>query len=127
MKQDLIALSAPMMVTQMGENETAKSGIIIIPHPAKEQLEEKEFLDIGFVLAENEQRFPLNIGDQGLSGIQIDDEGYLIVREQDHLATLSGIANAASGNKPVLQSEGFRVNHKSGPNREDVSHGDDTL
>lgn len=122
MKQDLIALPAPFMVTQMGENETAKSGIIIIPHPAKEQLEGKELLDIGFVLVENEQRFPLNIkvDDQGLSGIQIDDEGYLIVREQDHLATLSGIANAASGNKPVLQSERFRVNHKSGPNREDV-------
>jgi hypothetical protein len=120
MKQDLIALPAPILVTQMGENETAKNKIIIIPHAAKEQLEGEELLDIGFVLAENEQRLPPNIDDQGLSGIQIDDEGYLIVREQGHLATLSGIANAASGNKPVLQSEGFRGNHKSGPNQEDV-------
>jgi hypothetical protein len=34
-----------------------------------------------------------------LLGIQIDDEGYLVIREEEHLATLSGIAKVASGKK----------------------------
>lgn len=114
MTEHLIALPAPIMVTQLEENESAKSGIIIIPNAAKEQPKENELLDIGGAQAEEEQRVPLDakVGDRILLGIQIDDEGYLIIREEEHLATLSGIANVASGNKQVSQSEGLRVNHK---------------
>ncbi|ERR1700732_1786087 len=129
MTEDLIVLPAPFMVTQMGENETAKSGIIIIPNAGKEQPEENAVLDIEAVLAEEEQRVPLDtkLGGRILTGIQVDDEGYLIVREEEHFATLSGIARAASGNKPVLEPEGFRVNHKSGGTREGVFHWQDKL
>ncbi len=88
MTVDLIALHAPIMVTRLGENETAKSGIIIIPDTAKEKPEENEVLDIGSLLAEEEQRVPLNarVSDKSLFGeaagndIQIDDQGYLILR-----------------------------------------------
>jgi hypothetical protein len=39
------------------------------------------------------------------SRIQIDAEGNLIISEEEHLATLSGTARVASGNKPALQSQ----------------------
>jgi hypothetical protein len=39
------------------------------------------------------------------SRIQIDAEGHLIISEEEHLATLSGTARVASGNKPVRQLE----------------------
>ncbi len=75
MTVDLIALPAPIMVTRLGENETAKSGIIIMPAKEK-QPEENEVLDIGDLLAEEEQRVPQSAGND----IQIDDQGYLILR-----------------------------------------------
>lgn len=39
------------------------------------------------------------------SRIKIDAEGNLIISEEEHLATLSGTASVASGNKPVRQLE----------------------
>ena len=39
------------------------------------------------------------------SRIQIDAECNLIISEEEHLATLSGTARVASGNKPVRQLE----------------------
>jgi co-chaperonin GroES (HSP10) len=117
------------MVTQLGENESAKSGIIIIPNAAKEQPKENELLDIGGVQAEKEQRVPLNakVGDRILLGIQIDDEGYLIIRKEKYFATLSGIANAASGNKQVPQCEGVPANNKIAGTQDEVFHWQDKL
>jgi hypothetical protein len=43
------------------------------------------------------------VHDRILFGPQIDDEGCLVICEEEHLATLGGIANAASGNKQVPQ------------------------
>ena len=39
------------------------------------------------------------------SSIRIDAEGNLIISEVEHLATLSGTARVASGNKTDLQSK----------------------
>ncbi len=95
-----------------------------MPDTSNEKLEQNDALDIAGVLVASEQRTLLDakVGDRILSGIQIDDEGHLIIREEEHLATLRGIANAASGNKPVLQSEDLLADR-----REDVFHWQDKL
>jgi chaperonin GroES len=62
---------------------------------------------IGAGKIEKGQRVPLDVkvGDRILFGkytgndIQIDDQEYLILREEEILAKLSGIAKAASGRK----------------------------
>jgi hypothetical protein len=104
----------PILVERLGKKEAEKSGVIMMPATANEKLEENDALDIANVLVAAEQWTPLNAKvDAGtLSGIQIDMDGQLIISEQEHLATLSGTAGAASGNKPVLQSEEFPVHHR---------------
>lgn len=104
MTVDAITLHAPILVRRFEEKETAKGDIIIIPETAKEKPQEDEVQAVGGVPVEEDRRAPLDakVGDRVLLGIQIDDEGYLIIREEEHLATLTGIANAASGNKQVL-------------------------
>jgi co-chaperonin GroES (HSP10) len=98
MTVDLTPLHAPIQATRSGEEETAKGDIISIPDTAKEKPEEDEVLDIQ---PEGDQVRPLDAkeGHGILLGIQIDDEGYLVIREEEHLATLSGIAKVASGKK----------------------------
>jgi len=104
MTVDVSPLRAPILVRRLGEKETAKGDIIIIPDTAKEMPEEDEVLNIQL---EGDQggSFDATAHPRILLGIQIDGEGYLVIREDEHLATLSGIANAASGNKQVLQPE----------------------
>jgi len=121
MTVDLTAVPAPILVAWLGEKETAKGDIIIFPNTAKEK-PEKDVLDLQDVQVEEDRLVPLDtkVDDRTLLGIQIDDEGYLVIREEEHLATLSGIANAASGNKQVPQSEAFRINHKFTGNPEAV-------
>jgi co-chaperonin GroES (HSP10) len=106
----------PILVKRLPKKETEKSGIIMMPDTADEKLEENDALDIANVLVAAEQWPPLDakVGSRILSGIQIDTDGQLIISEQEHLATLSGTAGAASGNKPVLQSEEFPVHHREG-------------
>jgi len=84
--------------------ETTKGDIIIIRDTAKEKPQEDEVLAVEGAQVEEDQRGPLDgpAHPRILLGIQIDDEGCLVIREDEHLATLSGIANAASGNKQVL-------------------------
>jgi hypothetical protein len=104
----------PILVERLGKKEDEKSGVIMMPDTANEKLEENDALDIANVLVAAEQWTPLNakVDARTLSGIQIDIDGQLIISEQEHLATLSGTAGAASGNKLGLQSEEFPVHHR---------------
>ena len=78
-----------------GEKETVKSDIVV-PQTA----EEKPLLALD-----------VNADDRISTRIKIDAEGHLIISEEEHLATLSGIARVASGSKPILES---KVSHREG-------------
>jgi len=128
MKVDVTDLHAPVMVRRLREKETAKGGIVMIPGIAKEKPAE-DVLEVQDVQLEEDQPAPLDAKghDRILLGIQIDDKGYLVIGEEEHLATLNGIANVASGNKQVPQPEGFRINHKFTGAPEGVFHWRDKL
>ncbi len=95
-----------VLVRRLEEKETAKGGIII-PDTAKEKPQEGEVMAIGAGKIENGHRVPLDVkvGDRILFGkytgndIKIDDQEYLILREEEILVKMSGMAKAASGKK----------------------------
>jgi len=95
-----------VLVRRLEEKETAKGGIII-PDTAKEKPQEGEVIAVGAGKIEKGHRVPLDVkaGDRILFGkyigndITMDDQEYLILREEEILAKLSGIAKAASGKK----------------------------
>jgi chaperonin GroES len=95
-----------VLVRRLEEKEIAKGGIII-PDTAKEKPQEGEVMAVGAGKIEKGKRIPLDlkVGDRILFGkftgsdIKIDDQEYLILREDEILAKVSGIAKAASGKK----------------------------
>ena len=95
-----------VLVRRLEEKETAKGGIII-PDTAKEKPQEGEVMAIGAGKMEKGHRIPLDVevGDRILFGkytgndIKIDDQEYLILREEEILVKLSRMAKAASGKK----------------------------
>jgi len=95
-----------VLVRRLEEKETAKGGIII-PDTAKEKPQEGEVMAVGAGKIEKGKRIPLDVraGDRIWLGmytgndIKIDDQEYLILREEEILAKLTGIAKAASGKK----------------------------
>jgi chaperonin GroES len=95
-----------VLVKRLEKQETAKSGIII-PDSAKEKPQEGEVMAVGAGKIEKGQRVALdvNVGDRILFGkytgseIKIDDQEYLILREDEILGKLSGMAKVASGKK----------------------------
>jgi|SRR5579864_4824425 len=95
-----------VMVRRLEEKEIAKGGIII-PDTAKEKPQEGEVMAVGAGKFEKGHRVPLDVkvGDRILFGkytgndIKIDDQEYLILREEEILAKLGEIAKAASGKK----------------------------
>ena len=95
-----------VLVRRLKEKETAKGGIII-PDTAKEKPQEGEVIAVGAGKFEEGKRIPLdvNTGDRILFGkytgsdITIDDQEYLILREEEILAKLSGIAKPATSGK----------------------------
>jgi chaperonin GroES len=95
-----------VVVRRLEEKETAKGGIII-PDTAKEKPQEGEVMAVGAGKIEKGHRVPLDVkvGDRILFGeytgndIKIDDQEYLILREEEILVKLSGMAKAASGKK----------------------------
>ena len=95
-----------VVVRRLEEKETAKGGIII-PDTAKERPHEGEVMAVGAGKIEKGKRVPLDVkvGDRILFGkytgndITIDDQEYLILREEEILAKVSGMAKAASGKK----------------------------
>ena len=95
-----------VLVRRLEEKETAKGGIII-PDTAKEKPQEGEVMAVGAGKIEKGKRVPLDvkIGDRILFGkytgndILVDDQEYLILREEEILAKVSGMAKAASSKK----------------------------
>ncbi len=106
MTVNITPLHDRVLVRRLEEKETAKGGIII-PDTAKEKPQEGEVMAIGAGKMEKERRIPLDVkvGDRILFGkytgseIKIDDQEYLILREEEILAKLSGMAKAATSKK----------------------------
>ncbi len=81
-----------VMVRRLEEKETAK-GDIIIPDNAKEKPQEGKVMSVGAGKIEKGQRVPLDVkvGDRILFGkytggdIKIDDQEYLLLREEEIL------------------------------------------
>jgi chaperonin GroES len=95
-----------VLVRRLEKKETAKGGIII-PDTAKEKPQKGEVIALGAGKVEKGHRVPLDVkvGDRILFGkytgndIIIDDQEYLILREEEILAKMGGMAKAASGKK----------------------------
>jgi chaperonin GroES len=94
------------LVRRLEAKESAKGGIII-PDTAKEKPQEGEVMAVGAGKIEDGKRIPLDVkaGDRILIGkytgtdITIDDQEYLILREEEILAKVSGMTKSASGKK----------------------------
>jgi len=106
MTMNITPLHDRVLVRRLEEKETAKGGIII-PDTAKEKPHEGEVIAIGAGKMEKGQRVPLDVkvGDRILFGkytgndIKIDDQEYLILREDEILVKVGGMTKAASGKK----------------------------
>jgi chaperonin GroES len=93
-----------ILIKRIEEKETVKGGIII-PDTAKEKPQEGEVIAVGAGKMHEGKRIPLDVqvGDRVLFGkysgndIKIEDEEYLILREDDVLCKLGKAAKAASG------------------------------
>ena len=106
MAVNITPLHDRVLIKRIEEKETVKGGIII-PDSAKEKPQEGEVIAVGAGKIEKGVRVPLDVkaGDRILFGkysgseIKIEDEEYLILREDEILAKLSGAAKAAGGKK----------------------------
>jgi chaperonin GroES len=96
-----------ILIKRIEEKESVKGGIII-PDSAKEKPQEGEVIAVGHgKKTEDGKVIPLDVkaGDRILFGkysgteIKIDDQEYLIVREDEVLGVLEGAAKAAGGKK----------------------------
>src|SRR6202050_4887239 len=96
-----------VLVRRLEEKEQVKGGIII-PDSAKEKPQEGEVIAVGAGKMNDEgKRIPLDVkaGDRVLFGkysgndIKIDDEEYMILKEDEILAKLAGASKAAGGKK----------------------------
>ena len=95
-----------VLVRRLEEKEIAKGGIII-PDTAKEKPQEGEVMAVGAGKIEKGKRVPLDVkvGDRILFGkytgsdITIDDQEYMLLREEEILAKISGMAKAATSRK----------------------------
>jgi chaperonin GroES len=85
-----------ILVTRLEAKDIAKSGIII-PDTAKEKPQEGKVVAVGLGKMEKGQRVPVDVkvGDRILFGkytgsdIHVDDQEYLILREEEVLAKIS--------------------------------------
>jgi chaperonin GroES len=106
MAMNITPLHDRVLVRRLEEKETAKGGIII-PDTAKEKPHEGEVIAVGAGKLEKGHRIALDVkvGDRILFGkytgndIKIEDQEYLILREEEILAKVAGIAKAASGKR----------------------------
>ena len=89
-------LADRVLVKRLDEAEEQKVGGIIIPDTAKEKPQEAEIVAVGPGRYEDGKRVPLevSVGDKVLIGkysgteVKIEGEEYLIMREDDILATI---------------------------------------
>jgi len=106
MTVNITPLHDRVLVRRLEQKETAKGGIII-PDTAKEKPQEGEVIAVGTGKMEKGRRVQLDVkaGDRILFGkytgndIKIDEQEYLILREDEILAKVGEIAKAASGKK----------------------------
>jgi chaperonin GroES len=106
MAVNITPLHDRVLVKRIEDKETVRGGIII-PDSAKEKPQEGEVVAVGAGKIEKGARVPLDVkaGDRILFGkysgseIKIENEEYLILREDEILAKLSGAAKAAGGKK----------------------------
>jgi chaperonin GroES len=106
MSVNVTPLHDRVLIKRIEEKETVKGGIII-PDTAKEKPQEGEVIAVGAGKIEKGQRVPLDVkaGDRVLFGkysgteIKVEDQDYLILREDEILAKLSGAAKSASGKR----------------------------
>jgi chaperonin GroES len=102
MAVNITPLHDRVLVKRIEDKETVRGGIII-PDSAKEKPQEGEVVAVGAGKFEKGARIPLDVkaGDRILFGkysgseIKIENEEYLILREDEILAKLSGAAKAA--------------------------------
>ncbi len=96
-----------ILIKRIEEKETIKGGIII-PDSAKEKPQEGEVIAVGKgKKTEDGKVIPLDVqaGDRILFGkysgteIKIDDQEYLIVREEEVLGVLEGATKSAGSKK----------------------------
>jgi chaperonin GroES len=95
-----------VLVKRIEEKETVKGGIII-PDSAKEKPQEGEVIAVGAGKIEKGERVPLDVkaGDRILFGkysgteIKLDDQEYLILREEEILAKLGAAAKVATSRR----------------------------
>jgi chaperonin GroES len=106
MSVNVTPLHDRVLIKRIEEKESIKGGIII-PDSAKEKPQEGEVVAAGAGKIEKGVRVPLDVkvGDRVLFGkysgseIKVDDEDYLILREDEILAKLNTAAKAAGGKK----------------------------
>ena len=106
MAVNITPLHDRVLVRRLEEKETAKGGIII-PDTAKEKPHEGEVIAVGAGKMEKGHRIPLDVkvGDRILFGkytgndIAIDDQEYLILREDEILVKVGGMTKAVSGKR----------------------------
>ncbi|HXZ12641.1 MAG TPA: co-chaperone GroES [Candidatus Sulfotelmatobacter sp.] len=102
MAVNITPLHDRVLVRRLEEKEVVKGGIII-PDTAKEKPQEGEVIAVGSGRREKGELIPLDVkpGDRILFGkysgndIKIEDEEYLIVKEDEILAKIGGHAKAA--------------------------------
>jgi len=103
MAVNITPLHDRVLVKRLEEKETVKGGIII-PDTAKEKPQEGEVIAVGAgKINEKGDRIALDVkpGDRVLFGkysgndIKIDDEEYMILKEDEILAKIGGAAKAA--------------------------------
>ena len=95
-----------VLVKRIEEKESIKGGIII-PDTAKEKPQEGEVIAVGAGKIEKGERVPLDVkaGDRILFGkysgteIKLDDQEYLILREEEILAKLGAAAKVATSKR----------------------------
>ncbi len=106
MAVNITPLHDRVLVRRLEEKEVVKGGIII-PDSAKEKPQEGEVIAAGAGRIEKGERIPMDVkaGDRILFGkysgndIKIDDQEYLILKEDEILAKISGAAKAAGSKK----------------------------
>ena len=106
MAVNITPLHDRVLVKRLEEKESVKGGIII-PDTAKEKPQEGEVIAVGTGRREKGELIPLDVkpGDRVLFGkysgndIKIDDEEYMILKEDEILAKLGSSAKAAGGKK----------------------------
>ncbi len=106
MAVNITPLHDRVLVRRLEEKESVKGGIII-PDTAKEKPQEGEVIAVGNGRREKGELIPLDVkpGDRILFGkysgndIKIDDEEYMILKEDEILAKIGGSAKAAGGKR----------------------------